>query len=122
MTDSMKHYPKHLHSLVHRGLYCLLLIGIVMTAGTVGMHAIEHFSYIDAFYFTSMIATGQGPAPSIAPVTCAGKLFTCVLAFISVGTMVASLGFVFGPFFGRLFKTGAAKLEEEIEHLKRASK
>ena len=83
------------------------------------MHFIEGFSLIDAFYFTSMIATGQGPAPSIFPVTLAGKLFTCFMAFISVGSMVASLGFLFGPFFGKLWRIGVVKFEEELELLKK---
>lgn len=109
----------HLHSFWKRGLYCLILVSIVQLIGTFGLHVIENFSYMDAFYFTSMIATGQGPAPTVAPVTAAGKLFTSLLAFISVGTMVASLGFLFGPFMGRLWKIGIIKFEEELEHLKK---
>ena len=84
-----------------------------------GLHIIEGFSFMDAFYFTSMIATGQGPAPSVYPVTSLGKLFTCFIAFISVGSMVASLGFLFGPFFGKLWRIGVFKLEEELEVLKK---
>jgi len=106
------------HSTLNRGLYCLVLAGTVLALGTLGMHWFEGFSYLDAFYFTSMIATGQGPAPSISPVSGSGKLFTCFLAFISVGSMVAALGFLFGPLMGKLFKIGAMKFEEELEHLK----
>ncbi len=107
----------HYHSFRNRGLYCLGLAAFVLLLGTLGMHFLEGFSYIDSFYFTCMIATGQGPPPAIAPVTLVGKLFTCMVAFVSVGTMVASLGFLFGPFFGKLWKIGVFKLEEELHHL-----
>ena len=110
---------KHYHSFFNRGLYTLLLVSGVLFIGTMGMHFFEHFSYLDSFYFTSMIATGQGPAPNAVPVTAGGKIFTCFLAFISVGSMVASFGFLFGPFFGKLWRVGIVKLEDEIEHLRK---
>lgn len=109
----------HLHSSLNRSLYSLALVGGILLIGTVCMHRMEGFSYIDAFYFTSMIATGQGPAPTISPVTVSGKLFTCVLAFISTGVMIATLGFLFGPLLGKLWKIGITKFEEELEHLKK---
>ena len=109
--------PKHhLYSFLHRGLYSLGSVGFILFLGTACLHFIEGFSYVDAFYFTSMIATGQGPASTISPVTVSGKLFTCFLAFISVGVMVASLGFLFGPFLGKLWKVGITKFEEELQH------
>ena len=64
---SRKH---HYHSTLNRSIYCLALAVTVLGMGTLGMHWLEGFSYIDAFYFTSMIATGQGPAPSISPAIC----------------------------------------------------
>lgn len=108
----------HYHSFRNRGLYCCAIAAFVLGFGTFGFHLIEGFPYIDSFYFSSMIATGQGPAPSIFPVTPWGKLFTCLFAFVSVGSMVASLGFLFGPFLGQLFRIGVMKLEEEL-HLKK---
>ncbi len=105
------------HSAAHRGLYCFLLVCSVLLLGTIGIHVIEGFSFIDSFYFTSMIATGQGPAPSVSPATPLGKLFTSLLAFISAGAMLAALGFLFGPFLGKLWKVGVVKFEEEITHL-----
>ena len=107
----------HLHSPLVRGFYCLILVSFVLAIGTLGIHQIEGFSYIDSFYFTSMIATGQGPAPSVYPATPLGKLFSCVLAFVSVGLMVASLGFLFGPFLGKLWRIGVIKFEEELHLL-----
>ncbi len=107
----------HYHSLSRRAFYSLGLITVIMTLGTLGMHAIEGLSYLDAFYFMSMIATAQGPAS--APHTVAGKLFASLMAFISLGMVVASIGFLFGPFLGKLWRVGAHKFEEELEHLKK---
>ncbi len=115
--------PKHhYHSPLNRGLYSLGLVLSVVLIGTVGIHLIEKFSYIDSFYFTSMIATGQGPVGSLSPQTPAGKLFTSALAFISVGTLLAALGFLFGPFLGKLWRIGVIKFEEEIQTLRHDEK
>lgn len=107
----------HYHSPLRRGLYSFLLIASVMGIGTVGIHLIEKMSYVDSLYFMSMIATAQGPA--IPPVTRWGKIFTSVIAFVSVGSVVAALGFLFGPFLGKLWRIGVSKLEEELHLLKK---
>ena len=91
-----------------------------MAMGTFGMHWIEKLSYIDAFYFMSMIATAQGP--TFTPVTAAGKIFASLMAFLSVGFVVAALGFLFGPFFGKLIKVGVEKFEHEVEILEHKKK
>ena len=103
-----------------RGLWSFSLIACILLIGTVGIHLIEGFSYLDAFYFMSMIATAQGPAT--APVTAWGKMFTALIAFVSVGAGLASLGFVFGPFLGTLLHVGVEKVEEELERLKPPTK
>lgn len=121
-TDTLQphHFRKHrYHSPLRRGFHSLLLIAGTITFSTVGIRALEGFSWVDSFYFTSMIATGQGPPPSITPLTPAGKLFTCLMAFVSVGVMLTSFGLVFGPFFGKLWRIGVAKIEEEVHHLHR---
>ena len=86
--------------------------------GTAGYHWFEGFSYLDSFYLASMIDNGQGPSPSTSPVTAPGRLFTCFYAFLSVGSTIAALGFLFGPLLGQLFRIGVIKLEEEL-HLKK---
>ena len=95
----------------------MALVSFMLLLGTFGIHSLEKFSYLDSFYFTSMLATGQGPPPSVTPETPAGKIFSCFFAFVSVGSMAASLGFLLGPFFGKLWRVGVMKLEEEIEYL-----
>jgi len=118
MTRVMRHH--HYRSPWKRGAYSCGLVAGVMGIGTIGMHLIERMSYLDAFYFMSMIATAQGPV--VTPSTAAGKLFASFMAFVSVGTVVAALGFLFGPFFGRLWKIGVERLEEETERLEHRKK
>ena len=114
----MKLHPKHhYHSPWHRGFMSFWLVVSVMTVGTAGIHGIEKLAWIDSFYLMSMIATGQGPL--YQPVTVAGKLFFAFISFVSVGCVVAALGFFFGPFFGKLWKVGVEKFEEEIEHIRK---
>ena len=111
----MGHSHHHYRPFWRRGLYSFILVLCMMAVGTIGMHAIEQMSYLDAFYFMSMIATAQGPMS--IPTTPVGKLFVSVMAFVSVGSVVASLGFLFGPFFGQLWKVGVDKIEEEAHLL-----
>lgn len=105
------------HSLWRRAGYSLALLAAVMSVGVAGMHAFERMSYLDAFYFMSMIATAQGPM--VTPATTAGKLFTSFMAFLSVGSVVTALGFLFGPFLGQLFHLGARRVEDEVRRLER---
>ncbi len=102
-------------SFFKRGLYSLALVVFINAVGTVGMHFIEGLPYIDAFYFTSMLATAQGPPT--APVTVAGKIFSAIMAYISVGSIVVGLGFLFGPFFGALWRIGVQHIEGEAHVL-----
>jgi len=114
MTKQRIHH--HLKSPVRRGLYSLLILIVITTIGTVGMHHFEKMPYIDAFYFTSMIATAQGAA--ITPATVGGKIFAAVLAFISAGAAIACLGFLFGPFLGQLWHIGILRVEEDLHRRK----
>ncbi len=107
-------------SVWRRALYSLVLIAAVVVIGTVGIHLIEGWSYLDSFYFTSFIATGQGPPGNLLPDSPLGKVFSSVLAFVSVGTVITALLFIFGPFLGRVIREGEEKIEElgrEIEEL-----
>jgi hypothetical protein len=100
------------YSLKKRAAYSVVIVFFVLLFGTLGMHFIEGMPYVDAFYFTSLIATGEGP--STTPSTMAGKLFASFLSFISIGAVVASLIFLLGPFAGRMIKHGIEFTEEEI--------
>ncbi len=106
----MRHH--HYHSPWKRTVISLALVSIVMTIGTLGMHWIEKMPWLDAFYFMSMIATAQGPM--MIPATALGKIFASLMAFLSVGVVVAALGFLFGPFLGKLWHIGAKHMEAEL--------
>ena len=107
---------RHLHrSPWKRGFYSAAIITAIVGFGTVGMHRLEGMSYLDAFYFMSMIATAQGPAA--VPHTVAGKLFAACIAYVSVGAVIGALGYFFGPFFGQLWHLGVQHLEEEARIL-----
>ena len=101
------------HSPWKRAAYSFFLVAGVLIIGTVGFHLIERYSYLDAFYMTTMIATAQGP--SQAPATPLGKMFASAMAFISIGTVVTAAGFLFGPFFGQLWRIGHERWEETEE-------
>ena len=111
----MKHLSHTYHSWWRRGLYSSALVAAIMVVGTIGMHVTERMSYLDAFYFMSMVATAQGP--TVVPATAAGKLFAAFMSFVSVGIVVAALGFLFGPFFTHLWHLSRRKLEEEERRL-----
>ena len=95
-----------------RAAYSLGLIAVIEVLGTVAMHLIEGWSYLDSFYFTSFIATGQGPPGNLLPASSLGKVFSSVLAFVSVGTVITALLFLFGPFLGILIRAGEEKVKE----------
>ncbi len=98
-----------------RAAYSLILIASVLLIGTLAFHYIEWYSYVDPFYFVSMLATAQGP--SFTPATALGKIVASIIAFVSVGGVVVSLIFLFGPFFGYLFSIGARKFDEDERKL-----
>ena len=100
-------------SILRRGVYSILAIVAVVIFTTVGLHLLEGHSYLDSFYFTAMLATGEGP--NTAPVTSAGKIFVGVMAFVSVGTVISALLFIFGPLFSQIAREGVELVEEEVE-------
>lgn len=93
-----------------RILYSLFAIAAVLAVGTVGFFALTGTSWVDSFYFESMLATGQGPP---FPLTSDGaKLFASLMAFLSVGTVISTLILNLGPILGRWWR-------EAIEHAER---
>ena len=113
-------YRHPLRSLRRRALLACLTVAAIIALGTIGMRVLEGMDYLDAFYFMSMIATAQGPPT--APLTAAGKVFAAFMAFVSVGTVVAALGFLFGPFLGELWHIGVRRFEERIHSFEEEKK
>ncbi len=100
-----------------RAFLAVSLIVAVMVVGVIGFHAIEGMGWVNAFYFESMLATGQGPP--IPLTTDAGKVFASIMGFVSVGSVITSLVYTLAPIIAQLWKEGLERVEEEaktIEH------
>jgi len=95
-----------------RAAFSLIAIGIVLIIGTIGFKAISGSSWVDAFYFESMLATGQGPPTPV--VSDGAKLFASGMAFLSVGTVVTTLLLNIGPILGRVWREGLEAVEREV--------
>ncbi len=110
--------PRSSHrSLFRRAAYSVSIVVAVLAFGTVVLHHVEGYSYIDAFYFMSMLATAQGP--TVEPATTIGKIFVSIMAFVSVGSVIAALGFLFGPFLGKMALFGVRDLKAKERELSR---
>ena len=118
MQDSGK--PIYTATALKRVAYALSLIVIVMIVGIVGFHYIEGMNYVNAFYFESMLATGQGPPLLLNTDT--GKVFASIMAFVSVGSILTTIVYTLGPILSVIWREGmqrvegeAKKMESEIE-------
>ena len=100
-----------------RVFYALSSIAAVMVVGTVGFHLIEGMTWVNSFYFESMLATGQGPPIPLA--TDAGKLFASVMAFVSVGSVITALLVTLAPLVSQLWREGLMSVENDAKKLER---
>ncbi len=73
-----------------RHLYRVLLAATLLTLsiGTVVYHEVEHFNWVDAYYFSviTLATVGYG---DFTPHTTFGKIFTTFYIFIGVGIITA---------------------------------
>ncbi|MDA4134173.1 MAG: hypothetical protein OK441_01205 [Thaumarchaeota archaeon] len=100
---------------LRRALFAISGIVVVMIIGSVGFHLIEGMNYINAVYFESMLATGQGPPLQLN--TDAGKLFASVMAFVSVGSVITTLVFTLGPILTTIWREGLERVEREAKQI-----
>ncbi|HVC27718.1 MAG TPA: hypothetical protein VND40_06105 [Nitrososphaerales archaeon] len=100
-----------------RVFYAFSGIAAVMVVGIVGFHQIEGMNWVNAFYFESMLATGQGPPLTLN--TDAGKLFASVMGFVSVGAVFTTLVITLAPIVAQLWREGLDRVEKDAKTLER---
>jgi|SRR5208283_3721434 len=98
---------------LRRALYAISGIALVMVIGIIGFHFIEGMNFVNAVYFESMLATGQGPPLQLN--TDAGKLFASIMAFVSVGSVITTLVFTLGPILSTIWREGLERVEGEAK-------
>ncbi|MGI0128651.1 MAG: hypothetical protein ACREEC_00595 [Thermoplasmata archaeon] len=97
---------------VRRAIYAVLAVIAVEIVGTIGFHSLEPIGWVDAFYFESMLATGQGPPfPLIHD---ASKIFASVMGFASVGAVVSAIVFTVGPVVVKLWREAVESAESDM--------
>jgi hypothetical protein len=89
---SRRHFfRRQLRSLAVSGGLMAAALGI----GTVGYHALEAQSWIDAIFKASMILAGEGPVGDVG--TTAGKMFVSAYALFSGVVFVSAAGVLIAP-------------------------
>jgi len=82
-----------------------------------GFHEIEGMSWVNAIYFESMLATGQGPPIQLN--TDSGKIFASVMGFVSVGTVFTTLVVTLVPIISQLWREGWDRVEKDAKVFER---
>jgi Ion channel len=100
-----------------RAFYAISGIVAVLVGGTVGFHMVAGMDWVDAFYFESMLATGQGPPVQLA--TDWGKIFASIMAFVSVGSVITALVVTLAPIISQLWREGIETAERDAKALER---
>ena len=115
--DPVAEQPSSMQNRKRRAFYALSGIVAVMVVGTIGFHQIEGMDWVNAVYFESMLATGQGPP--IQLVTDSGKIFASVMAFVSVGSVITALVVTLIPIISQLWKEGWEMAERDVKAIER---
>ena len=115
--DSSAGKPQPSASWKRRVFYSFTGVVAVMVVGTVGFHQIEGMNWVNAAYFESMLATGQGPPIPLE--TSAGKVFASVMAFVSVGSVITALVVTLIPLISQLWREGIERAERDVKELEK---
>ncbi len=111
--------------LVHGHKFKVLLASVIVLLGlgTAFYHQVEGFSWLDAFYFTSVTLTTVGYG-DIVPITTAGKIFTVIYLFVGIGIILGFINLLAKQRIRRRLYEKAGKenkiekLEEKVKKLK----
>jgi len=75
-------------------IYRLLLAAalFVLTIGTIFYHFVEHWTWLNSYYFSVVTLTTVGYG-DFAPHTAAGKIFTTFYLFFGIGIITAFISY-----------------------------
>jgi len=110
--------PVYTQTALRRAITAILGIVVVMVIGALGFHSLEGMNYVNAVYFESMLATGQGPPLPLQ--TDSGKIFASIMAFVSVGSVITSLVFTLGPLLAMVWRETLERVETETRKIENA--
>jgi hypothetical protein len=82
------------------GILSGALIGGTLLVGTIGYHAVDDFSWLDAFHQSSLLLSGMGPVRENSSV--AGKLFDSFYALFCGVILLGATGILFTPVIHRI--------------------
>jgi voltage-gated potassium channel len=108
MADAQSNPVAELDSIKKRFRTTAALALLMLCGGAVFYHLVEHFGWLNSFYFTTVTLASVGFGDFV-PKTDAGKLFTIFYILIGIG--------IIGYFINLLTKNAA--LRREIRHSKR---
>jgi hypothetical protein len=81
-------------------LFCLALIGISVSMGTIGYYYFGKLCWLDSFYMSCMILTGMGPVADMK--TAGAKLFSSFYALYSGVAFLSITAVFFAPVIHRI--------------------
>jgi voltage-gated potassium channel Kch len=70
-----------------------ILTLLILLSGTLFYREVEHFTVVDALYFSSMTLTTVGTA-ELAPHTDLGKIFTVIYTFAGIGVIFGVIYYI----------------------------
>jgi hypothetical protein len=97
--------------------YAVSGIVLVMVIGILGFHQIEGMDWVNAIYFESMLATGQGPPLTLT--TDSGKIFASVMGFVSVGTVFTGLVVTLVPISSQIWRESLDRVERDAKKVEK---
>lgn len=97
---------------------CLMLLVLVLSAGTLGYRYLENWRWIDCLYMTVITISTVG-FKEVQELSDAGRIYTIILIFTGVGTLGVTLSILFENFFQHQFQLIKEKrsMQKKIDSL-----
>jgi hypothetical protein len=102
--ESMMAMPptsRFIRQLLRNATIALGVIGVGLVIGMTGYHSLGSMTWQEAFYYASMILSGEGPPPDPTPLTALAlahlHLFAGFYALFSGVTFITTIGVLLAP-------------------------